>query len=147
MTWAGDEGVSVKYEGREAEFKRTTQLTDAEYAALPRPDGWEEPSELTDLAIDLSKRPDPTLPMPAALERSDGGLILYRQRTNWLSAASGAGKTWVAMLVVRYLLGAGVRVVWLDYDNGTGEDLTDRAPSLGIADLIQDQQRLRENVG
>lgn len=97
-------------------------------------------SELEDLVIDFDRLPDPDL-MPAALERSDGGLVMYRQRVNWLSAVSGQGKTWVALLVVRFLLGQGVRVAWLDFDNGTGEDLADRAPSLGMADMIRDRNR------
>ncbi len=104
-------------------------------------DGGPEPDSdrLEARIIDFDRLPDPALSMPAALERSDGGLILYRQRVNWLSAAQGQGKTWVALLATRYLLGQGVRVAWLDHDNGTGEDLADRAPSLGMAAMIRDR--------
>ena len=139
------DGYTVTYEGDDrGTWKRPEDLTEAEQqlADLVLADLVQETCHLMNYLIDFDRLPDPALPMPAALERTDGGLVLYRQRVNWLSAAVGKGKTWIAMLVSRYLIGeTDCRVAWLDFDNGTGEDLADRAPVLGMADLIRDRER------
>lgn len=83
----------------------------------------------------------------AALSRGDGELLLYLRRLNWVSGPPGVGKSWIGLLAARECMAAGLRVVWVDHDDGTGQDLTDRAPVLEIGDDIRHPDRFAYMTG
>lgn len=52
-----------------------------------------------------------------ALSRSDGELLLYAERLNWLFGSPGSGKTWVALLAAVECAGDGRPVLWIDAED------------------------------
>lgn len=72
-------------------------------------------------------------PPPAFLERLDGARLFYAGKVNALLGESESGKTWVALLAVVQAITAGVRVVYLDFED-TPAGIVSRLRALGAPD-------------
>lgn len=72
-------------------------------------------------------------PPPAYLARLDGVRLFYAGKVNAILGESESGKTWVALLAVVQALEAGVRVVYLDFED-TPAGIVGRLRALGVPD-------------
>jgi hypothetical protein len=55
--------------------------------------------------------------VPDILSRSDGPCLYHRGRTNYLSGARGAGKTWLAIYTTMQVLIGGGSVIYFDFED------------------------------
>lgn len=74
-----------------------------------------------------------TEPPPTVLTRTDGQPLWYAGKINGLIGESESGKTWVALLGVAQELGAGSRVLYLDFEDAA-PGIVSRLKALGVAD-------------
>lgn len=91
-------------------------------------------------------------PEPEFLERLDGACLFYRGKVNGIIGESESGKTWVALLAVVQALAAGMRVMYLDFED-TAPGIVGRLRSMGCPDAdlgrltyISPDENLSENA-
>ncbi len=63
---------------------------------------------------------DPTAPA-ALLSRSDSESLLYQSKVNWVYAASGSGKSWLAIYILNEAHRRGQRAVFWDHEMNPGQ--------------------------
>jgi hypothetical protein len=94
---------------------------DATIIAIPAPNG-AKASIIAEAAAqfgfgDPIAALDHTDVKPTLLDRDDGQALLYPASVNLLAGEPSSGKSWVAQAVVRDLVNAGDRVLYLDYED------------------------------
>lgn len=103
--------------GRPNGAERTTTAMVSEDFAQPAPAyprTW-RPEDLT-AVLEGTYRP----PTPTVGRREDGQPVLYPGKVHSLAAESEAGKTWLALALVREELDAGNHAVYLDFEDDVG---------------------------
>lgn len=110
----------------------TTEAQEDEQEPRGRTTWWPEP--ITQRAAQAADEPDPT-----HLVRDDGRPLLYSGKVNALIGESESGKSWIALLALVQAVGAGQRVLFLDFEDSAGS-VQRRLTALGVA--LEDQERL-----
>ena len=80
-------------------------------------------------------------PPTALLCRSDGAPLLYDGHVNLIYGLPSCGKTWVALHIVGECLLRGMRVAYLDYENGPGS-IKGRMADLGFDALEYEEAEM-----
>jgi AAA domain len=91
--------------------------------------------------VDLGRVLDGTQPdpSPAILTRTDGRALLYAGRVHALFGEPEACKGWIALTAAAEALGAGARVLYVDFED-TAASVTSRVMALGVArDVIRER--------
>ena len=56
-------------------------------------------------------------PLPALLQRDDGGTILYASKLNWIFGLPSSGKTWLSIIALEQATLCGGRVLVMDFED------------------------------
>ena len=121
-----------------AELEVTTNVTEVPFTQLAGEvvvtdeDDDEEVTRTTWWPVPIGERAaqDATIPPPTHLVREDGVALLYSGKINGLLGESESGKSWVALLAVVQAIGAGERVLFLDFEDSPAS-IKGRLDSMG----------------